>query len=83
MKRKWLTAMAVVLTVALTAAAAPPAKPTDKNKEKTPQAEVKHLYGLDWHTKLDAALKTAAGDTTVADKPVMVLRVLGDLDGFM
>ena len=78
MKRKWLTALTLVMAIAIPIAAAPPAKPADKGKQKV-GAEVKHLYGLDWHTKLDTALKSSASDA----KPIMVLRVLGDLDGFM
>jgi hypothetical protein len=83
MNTGWLKAMAVLLLAVFAAVAAPPAKPSDKSKDTSARTTVKHLYGLDWHTKLDAALKQAAGDKTGGEKPVMVLRVLGDLDGFM
>ena len=82
MKFRWLIALTAGMAIALPIVAEPPTKPADTGKPKA-DAEVKHLYGLDWHTKLDTALKSAAGDGTTAAKPVMVLRVLGDLDGFM
>jgi hypothetical protein len=80
--RRELTAISVCLLLVLSAAAAPPTKPKDKSKPKEGTSDVKQLYGLDWHTKLETALQKA-GERTGAEKPVMVLRVLGDLDGFM
>jgi hypothetical protein len=41
-------------------------------------------YGIQWTPGVENALKNAAGKESAADdRPVMWLRVLGDLDGFM
>ncbi len=56
-----------------------------KKPAKESKAGVRHLFGIDWRLSVDDALKQAgAGASSKAkEKPVMVLRVLGDLDGFM
>ena len=57
-----------------------PAKKTQANQQKP--ADTVELCGITWHRKLPDALKAAKGDAG-KDRPVMVLRVLGALDGFM
>ena len=42
------------------------------------------LFGINWTLDLDKALQVAEGSTSSSDdRPVMWLRVLGDLNGFM
>ena len=49
-------------------------------------AKRRHLdrYGIRWYPKLSDATALAAGDEGIADdRPIMMFRVLGDLNGFM
>jgi len=64
---------AAVLLVAASLSAEAMADQSAKHNEK-----VRQLCGIRWHTSLEHAQKDAA-----KDKPLMVLRVLGELDGFM
>jgi hypothetical protein len=60
-------------------------RPSAKKPAKNAKTAMKELFGVRWHTSVDAALKQAStAETSVSkEKPVMVLRVLGDIDGFM
>ena len=54
-----------------------------KNGRKT-SADTRTAFGIDWTPDIQTALKRAAGrETPEDDRPVMWLRVLGDLGGFM
>lgn len=57
------------------------ADPPNDQKQKTDTPKVHEACGVSWHMTVSSALQQAA--TKKAEKPVMVLRVLGDLDGFM
>jgi hypothetical protein len=57
------------------------ANPADDKSTKSGTLKVREACGISWHTAVPAALEQAA--TKKGEKPVMVLRVLGDLDGFM
>ena len=48
---------------------------------KASDNRIEELYGVSWHTSWEDALKEAASPSK--EKPVMCLRVLGDLNGFM
>jgi hypothetical protein len=48
-------------------------------QEPGPKNGVQELYGLSWHRSLDSALKAA--QKSLPNKPIFVLRTLGDLDG--
>ena len=84
MKRILMTVVAAALLAATLNADGPPtkspAKPQGKPKTKP---DSQRICGINWETKLDVALKKAMGEKGTNDRPVMVLRVLGDLDGFM
>jgi hypothetical protein len=81
MRRTWLAAsIAAWLLTAGLLTAAPPTKPGTNPR---PKADVQTICDIAWEKKLDAAFKKAAGDQNTPDRPVMVLRVLGDLNGFM
>jgi hypothetical protein len=47
------------------------------------RAGTEKLWGIAWHPSIDAALAAAAGNSSADEKPVVCLRVLGDLKGFM
>lgn len=54
-----------------------------RNKRKT-AGQNKRKFGIHWTLDLDNALKVAAGGPSPGDdRPVMWLRVLGELEGFM
>ncbi|HEV3024396.1 MAG TPA: sigma-70 family RNA polymerase sigma factor [Pirellulales bacterium] len=61
------------------------AKPNrDKNAAKRSRSTTVELYGIAWHASVDRALAAAQGVVSdERDKPVLCLRVLGDLAGFM
>jgi hypothetical protein len=80
MKRTGMTTLAVTLLAATTHASGPPAQ---QQAKPNPKPDTFKFCGIDWHTKLDPALKQAPGDKRTSDRPVMVLRVLGDLKGSM
>ncbi len=85
----WGARIAALFTITLALALPAAGQTGGKQKAKKPASESKagtrHLFGIDWHLSLDTALKRASsGETTSAkEKPVLVLRVLGDLNGFM
>jgi hypothetical protein len=49
--------------------------------DKPASGKLEELYGVAWYTSWEDALKEAASPSK--EKPVMCLRVLGDLNGFM
>jgi hypothetical protein len=56
------------------------AQPRALGLDKKPRApQTKELCGISWHPKLPDAFQAAKQQ----DRPVMVLRVLGAIDGFM
>jgi hypothetical protein len=72
----------VVLVVFISAAAAGSPK-RDARQPRKDQAETCELHGITWQRHLDKALLLARGDRETKERPVLLLRVLGDLDGFM
>jgi hypothetical protein len=86
----WLrhSAAAGLLAVALLVLPAGLAPAADRNRAPRPTStgkdEVRRLLDLRWHTSVEGALKEAAGGPgPKTDRPVFVLRVLGELDGFL
>ena len=60
-----------------------PRAKAQRNIRKT-SANTRTAFGIVWTPDISSALKSAAGgETTDDDRPVMWLRVLGDLNGFM
>ena len=58
-------------------------KKTRRNKPGS-SAGTKKAFGIHWTPGIQAALENASGsESSEDDRPVMWMRVLGDLDGFM
>jgi hypothetical protein len=74
----------VVLAAGLAATGAPPAI-ADETEAPAPEERVVEdpirLHGVTWHRDLDGARDAAAGAERRRAKPVLLLRVLGDLEG--
>ncbi|MCB9833721.1 MAG: hypothetical protein H6807_14755 [Planctomycetes bacterium] len=75
---------ALLLAGALLGAAAPAQKVQGKaaaGKEAKEGAKPKRIIGLDWYSSLDDAIAAnRAGQK--AGRPILYLRLLGDLEGF-
>jgi hypothetical protein len=81
-------ALAGLLALALLVLLAGPTPAADRKPTARPSGagkdEVRRLLDLPWHTSVEGALKEAGGKPGQnADRPVFVLRVLGELDGFL
>ncbi len=63
------------------------AEPTAKKRNRSNRSKsskVVKAFGINWTPGMEAALKNATGkESPEDDRPVMWLRVLGDLNGFM
>ncbi len=70
-------AAALLWALSADAAAAPPKAPKSKKRSGAGQHE---LYGLSWHDSVEGALRDAAASSP--EKPVLWLRMLGDLGGY-
>ena len=60
-------------------------KPThpETKRRGTQHNQTEHHYGIDWHRTLATVIEAESTTRTGTEKPIMCLRVLGDLDGFM
>lgn len=67
----------IVLTAALAAPAWAQTKSTHRPTQKEAASGVRKLYHIPWHASLDGAFKEA----TKQKRPVLWLRMLGDLAG--
>jgi len=72
-----------VLVFFIDAAAAGSPKRGDAKQPRKDQPETSDLRGITWVRDLDKALQQAKANGDVKEHPVLLLRVLGDLDGFM
>lgn len=56
-------------------------RPAGEKKET--KGATRELWGIDWHTTLEKGLAASIEVTGGSSRPVMLFRVLGDLDGLM
>jgi hypothetical protein len=67
-----------LLVLAATVSTALTAERTLASKKVKPRTRPEKLFGITWQANLDAATKAAK--QTPGGKPIVLLRVLGDLD---
>jgi hypothetical protein len=76
---KWIVTIIMgALCLAPSVTAAPPQRPAAGKPTRANPADKCELHGITWHRNLEYALQQAK-----TDRPVLLLRVLGELDGFM
>jgi hypothetical protein len=89
-RRIWIgrcrTVAAAVVILGLAAAALgqdPRSKKAPGKNDQPDQSRPRALYGITWQPTVEAALKQASSRSAQdATRPVLVLRLLGDLSGF-